>query len=916
MRQQLLKSLAAISCFFLCCSNINAQGFSFNCTRDTIIPGCNNVCFTLTGIIPDIYATTGSYVINPTSTTPGCTPVYVQPDDPAGTPTSLVIDDRYSAVINIGFPFPFYGTTYTQLIASTYGYISFDISKANGFAHWSIGADLPSATYDRAMIMGPYHDLDPSVGTSPTQRIQYQLFGTAPHRRWILSFYKVPLFSGACNALIENTHQIVLYESTGVFEVIVFSKQICPGWNNGRAILGIQNWNRTQGMMAPGRAAIANGSWGSAGMNESWRVEPAGGASLFRRVELTDLAGTILATGTTVPAGPGRIEVSFPNTCVGGGLTTFIIRSVYTKNDDPVTEVFGVDTVRVSRATTVAASATTNATLCDGATDGTITITPTSGTAPFTYSLDGAAAVTGPSPYIFTGIAAGPHSITITDFNGCSYIANVNVTPGPAMTTAVNKADVLCNGTTTGIITITPPTIGTAPYSYSLDGVTWQANNIFTGLAAGNYTVYYRSSDICPGNTNITIAEPPVLSAVSANTNGTCDGGADGIINVTANGGTAAYQYSIDGITFQVSNIFNVVPGNYTVSVKDNQGCITTFNTTVGLNNNLSFTPQTDLTICEGTSTQLALTTNATGFAWTPRTGLSDTAIYNPVANPIVTTQYLVRATLGVCFITDTVIVNVNTAPIPDAGPAGFICYGQTYQLQGSGGTQYSWTPVTYLNDPLIPNPTTAAPKNMTYTLSVLSDLNGCASLVTDQVAVDVTPPIKVKTFPYDTIGYSGDQFQLLAVPSDSDVINYTWTPTIGLSDPTIANPIVTAGAIGDVVQYRVTTTTIAGCRGDGYVTIRVYKGPDIYMPTGFTPNNDGRNDKFTPFPVGIRSYKYFRVFNRWGQLVFSTTKLHDGWDGKISGRDQPAGTYVWMIEGLTKDDKVITKKGTVTLIR
>jgi gliding motility-associated-like protein len=97
---------------------------------------------------------------------------------------------------------------------------------------------------------------------------------------------------------------------------------------------------------------------------------------------------------------------------------------------------------------------------------------------------------------------------------------------------------------------------------------------------------------------------------------------------------------------------------------------------------------------------------------------------------------------------------------------------------------------------------------------------------------------------------------------------------------------------------------------------VRVYKGPDIYVPTGFTPNNDGKNDKFTPFPVGMKSYNYFRVFNRWGQAVFSTTRLNDGWDGRWGGVDQAGGTYVWMIEGLTKDNRVITKKGTVVMIR
>ncbi|MBK6384690.1 MAG: hypothetical protein IPF69_14815 [Chitinophagaceae bacterium] len=107
MRIQRLKFLVALSCAIILSGNILAQSFSFTCTRDTIIPGCNPVCFTLKGIIPDIYGTTSSYNINPTSTIPGCAPVYVQPDDPAGTPKSLTIDDRYSSVINIGFPFHF-----------------------------------------------------------------------------------------------------------------------------------------------------------------------------------------------------------------------------------------------------------------------------------------------------------------------------------------------------------------------------------------------------------------------------------------------------------------------------------------------------------------------------------------------------------------------------------------------------------------------------------------------------------------------------------------------------------------------------------------------------------------------------------------------------------------------------------------
>jgi len=640
------------------------------------------------------------------------------------------------------------------------------------------------------------------------------------------------------------------------------------------------------------------------------------------------------------------------------------------------------------------ATANPVATSCSGASNGTITVIPTSGVAPYTFSLDGGAAIGAPAPYTFTNVTAGAHTIVVTDGAGCvTNTINVTVAAGPVLTTTAGKTDVLCNGGATGTITVAQPGAGTAPYEYSLDGITWQFSNIFPGLTAGTYTVYFRESNGCQGNLSIdlaepvtlaataatvpvvcnaqsngiitittgggvapyeysidggttwqssnvfnvaangytitirdanncittqtvTVTEPAALTAFSVNNPASCDGGNDGVITVTTNGGNMGYQYSLDATNFQAANTFNVAPGNYTVTVKDNLGCTTSFTTTVLLGSNFTLTAQADPTICEGTSTQLALTSNATQYVWTPSTGLSATNIYNPVANPTVTTQYIVTATLGRCSSDDTVIVNVNAAPIPNAGVDGFICFGQTYQLNTSGGTRYSWSPSTYLDDPLIPNPVSAARKNITYTLSILSDINGCASLTTDQVFIDVTPPIKVKTFPYDSVGYSGDQFQLLAVPSDSDVINYAWSPTRGLSDPGIANPVVTVGAVGDVVQYRVVTSTIAGCKGEGFITVRVYKGPDIYVPTGFTPNNDGKNDRFTPFPVGIKSYKYFRVFNRWGQLIFSTTRINDGWDGKIAGKEQPSGTYIWMIEGVTKDDKIITKKGTVTLIR
>jgi gliding motility-associated-like protein len=202
--------------------------------------------------------------------------------------------------------------------------------------------------------------------------------------------------------------------------------------------------------------------------------------------------------------------------------------------------------------------------------------------------------------------------------------------------------------------------------------------------------------------------------------------------------------------------------------------------------------------------------------------------------------------------------------------------------------------------------------QTITYTLNVVG-ANGCPSIVADNVVLTVTPPIQVFVSPKDTIVHEGAQFQLFAASAGTD---YEWSPAIGLDDPLIPNPKATGQAVGSVINYIVTASTSAGCIGTATVTIRVYKGPDIYVPNAFSPNGNGRNETFYPVPVGIKKLDYFRVFNRWGQLLFSTTTFNQGWDGRMGGKDQANDVYVWMVQGKTETGEIIKKQGTVTLIR
>jgi gliding motility-associated-like protein len=149
------------------------------------------------------------------------------------------------------------------------------------------------------------------------------------------------------------------------------------------------------------------------------------------------------------------------------------------------------------------------------------------------------------------------------------------------------------------------------------------------------------------------------------------------------------------------------------------------------------------------------------------------------------------------------------------------------------------------------------------------------------------------------------------AVPSNNT--SFLWTPTVGLSDPFIQNPEV---SIKDDVTYIVKTTTPEGCEATDTVNIKVFKGSAVYVPTGFTPNGDGRNDYLRGLYIGIKKVHYFRVYNRWGQQIFSTNSLIEGWDGTINRVKQPTGTFVWMLKAEDLAGKIYEMQGISTLIR
>ena len=188
----------------------------------------------------------------------------------------------------------------------------------------------------------------------------------------------------------------------------------------------------------------------------------------------------------------------------------------------------------------------------------------------------------------------------------------------------------------------------------------------------------------------------------------------------------------------------------------------------------------------------------------------------------------------------------------------------------------------------------------------------GCPKPGLDTVIVTVLP--RVRAFAgRDTTVVINQPLQF----TGSGGINYLWSPGTGLSSTTIFNPVGRYNGSIDTIKYKLVVRDVAGCADSAFVTVRVFKTePSVFVPTGFTPNGDGLNDLVAPIAVGIQKINYFSIYNRWGQLVFTTTINGKGWDGRIKGALQNSGVFVWLVNAVDYTGKTVFLKGTVALIR
>lgn len=247
-------------------------------------------------------------------------------------PVSVNIDDRWSPLINLPFDFCFYGNTFNSCVMGSNGIISFNAGNANSGSGFSFNNNLPStvgALFPNA-IYGVYHDIDPSKGGTVGWELITLNTGC---RALVASWTDIPMFSSTCNSIL-YTGMIVLYEDTNVIEVYIKEKNVCSSWNNGNAIVGIQNGNGTQAAVAPGRNGL-DADWTVT--NEAWRFVPSGPSiTSIQWFEGSGTSGPMIGSTDTINVCP-----TVTTTYTAQVTYTLCNGNVIVENDETVVTIIG-----------------------------------------------------------------------------------------------------------------------------------------------------------------------------------------------------------------------------------------------------------------------------------------------------------------------------------------------------------------------------------------------------------------------------------------------------------------------------------------------------------------------------------------------------------------------------------------------
>ena len=358
--------------------------------------------------------------------------------------------------------------------------------------------------------------------------------------------------------------------------------------------------------------------------------------------------------------------------------------------------------------------------------------------------------------------------------------------------------------------------------------------------ASGSYHVILKvgNSKGCTGTVekDISVTDGPALSV----SNDTLICSLDTLQLTAIGSGTFLWSpnYMINDVNSATPLVSPDVTTTYTVKLTDAFGCEGQDTVRINVVSFVTLFKPNDSTVCAGDPVVLKIISDALQYNWTPAASLNDPTLKNPTARPPNPTTYHVVANIGKCVAEADININTVPYPVANAGLDQEICYGNSTQLQASGGSIYAWNPTIFLDNPRIANPRVVNPTAGVRYVVTVRDTLGCPKASKDTVVV-LVDRLTAYIGHIDTSVVLGQPLQLNAYGG----INYLWTPSTWLDDPNISNPIALPQ---DNIRYFVRVSNNIGCFANGSIMVYVYKIPaDLYVPSAFTPG--GLNKIFMP---------------------------------------------------------------------
>jgi gliding motility-associated-like protein len=551
--------------------------------------------------------------------------------------------------------------------------------------------------------------------------------------------------------------------------------------------------------------------------------------------------------------------------------------------------------------------------LCNGESTGSATITPSSGTPPYTYTWN-----TSPPQYTPTasGIPAGNYSVYLSDTYGCDTTYYVTVSQPAALSAVISAStNPLCYLGSSGTATVTPSG-GVGPYTY-----VWQTNppqytQTATGLSAGtgssmSYSVAVTDANGCVKTNTVTMYQPTqVMPAITNIDSAKCFGTNEGVVTASASGGTGPYTYLWSN-SMNSATISNLFAGTYTVTITDHNGCTNSIDATVYQPDQMIVyvTAEKDSLQCYGQSDgfiTLAVQYGTPPYAYSWNTNPPQTTL---TASNLPAGTYSVTITdLNGCstlrnftvWQPPELLIYVDTI---DETCEGW-CDGQLTSAVGGGTPPYAYAWSTGETGLSIFNLCTG-----TYGLTV-TDSRNCKKVTSN--VVGTTTIIDVSFTAYPTSGYIPLDVSFTYTGSVSPNNQYQWTFGDNGSD-TAMNPNYTYTDSDTFPVWLVVTEGV--CKDSAMIYIYPEKPSFIIVPNVFTPNGDGFNEFYFQYNY-IATFDCL-IFNRWGRKIYEWNDISQGWDGKTdNGALASDGVYFYIIKAKGYDDIDYEMHGYITLIK